>query len=1213
MHQALRRSQDTVNRVKRGQRLQKVLQTPYFPPSISSTLSRTASPSPFPTNHRTHNASATKTTANTNTTSPTTKNDGFDSLHSWRGHVSSFRQRFHAARHEQANSHRRQLHVTSSSTALDSARRDSSTIDTALQPQHVSPETTTAAISSPPSPISLAERLTHANLSNQQNATEIFGRDTAPTIKHQSSHHQSSHHHPNHPKYTSSLEYAAGTGLLYGSRVCFECNQKKFLHVDVLLSTCTVISPPENDINFLEANVPPVVATRLQLLNAADPTDRSPVRYGDTVWLGVDPNYRHDHGTNYGGHFVGTKLVATGDIRGGGSSSSMAPCVQRKKTVRGMEVARWVVVALEGYVGHTKGKPVGHMDEMRLELEWVCLGAKTAPNGQDVNVIMMPAGGMAEQAQKTRKMSETVERWHLGGKEQQTSTPHGTSTAATTVAAANDSNRSVSNKRRKKTKKVSLTAGWGTAWKVYLSELANDSGNGGGNGGGNGSDNGSDNDNDNNTGRKKKRQQKSVSDRGDKLLLQAQNRLMESRSKRRERGDSKWVREIEYQRAQTEKDSEEMCALATSERNGGSSNNLSHDREGLRKRGVVTEQENNNDQDENADGMGSFLRARYAIASTEGFDLKKRGAFWEHVEGKERERKKYEMLNGGGDGTEDANVERGAAYYLGMWEEQKLKKNKKNQQQHHHQQQQKQKQRQQQQPAQNHFVDQGQCGLEGTDGGENTQWPDSGLNRVEKARALAKAAALEAKIKSSVWQVVGRHRTFLQAQEEHRLLIAVTALQRAVRAWIRTRWQRRFKAQDTDIVEQLVNEEEDERNKRKAMESRHPLDLTLQHRRNAGNAYKSAMPWKKTLKGQLPPRKSKKPTVRLVPSKKLRWSMASVRERAKERRHADKKRRERSLRINKDKADKIVQQMVCKNEPIIDPRLANALSQTPEGSNADLVESPMMTTSLPLKQPPPEMLNLGTSLWAGSLSGGHPTPASFADRYESNSGNYDDYVLGGLMSTREEVLGGLRKSKSDHLRRLRLLPPSVDMSMGLIIGHPENNMNRANRIETSDMDNENDGHEAFYQQSLVGNLLSSTSAASSAASFSGRGGEHSTGGGVGQAGRANKNTTGSRRTAAGRTGNVRSRPSSALVTRKSRQNKNNRIHRGRRPASANRSKSMGRTQQAVRDTAMMLSGLSLGYADRLLGAQKSQSSFAARLQQSIVRGRMSQSTPTFDL
>jgi hypothetical protein len=46
------------------------------------------------------------------------------------------------------------------------------------------------------------------------------------------------------------------------------------------------------------------------------------------------------------------------------------------------------------------------MDEMRLELEWVCLGAKTAPNGQDVNFIMMPAGGMAEQAQKTRKMSQ---------------------------------------------------------------------------------------------------------------------------------------------------------------------------------------------------------------------------------------------------------------------------------------------------------------------------------------------------------------------------------------------------------------------------------------------------------------------------------------------------------------------------------------------------------------------------------------------------------------------------------------------------------------------------------------------------------------------------------------------------------------------------------------------------------------------------------------
>ena len=83
----------------------------------------------------------------------------------------------------------------------------------------------------------------------------------------------------------------------------------------------------------------------------------------------------------------------------------------------------------------------------------------------------------------------------------------------------------------------------GTSWRIYLSELAKD--------------NGTDENN---------REQK---DPGDKVLLEAQNKLLQSRSKRRERGDKEWVYEINLSRNQTEKKSQEMCARAAAERNGG--------------------------------------------------------------------------------------------------------------------------------------------------------------------------------------------------------------------------------------------------------------------------------------------------------------------------------------------------------------------------------------------------------------------------------------------------------------------------------------------------------------------------------------------------------------------------------------------------------------------------------------------------------------------
>ena len=458
-------------------------------------------------------------------------------------------------------------------------------------------------------------------------------------------------------------------------------------------------------------------------------------------------------------------------------------------------------------------------------------------------------------------------------------------------------------------------------------------------------------------------------------------------------------------------------------------------------------------------------------------------------------------------------------------------------------------------------------------------------------------------------------------------------MQRAVRAWIRTRWKRRFEGEDIDINVQLTEEKEKQRLKLQQMkEERRKRNVNDTLGKSFGNDEQNAhsldLSWKKTISNQMPSRKVQKPTVRLVPSRKLRWSMSSVRERAREKQRVAvqqkkmynvKQLKARPLKIqppgNKTNANENV-----------DPRLLNVLRETPESSKIE--DSPMLTTSLPLQQPPPEILNLGTSLWAGSLQ----SASNLQHVLDTESSQMNDSIVS-PNEMMDRAGGVMRKSKSEHLRRLRLLPPSVTMdhmeeymytgsgntggNSGVNGGggglsydrYDPDSMNEMNAMQQEEEEEyDRRERENLLNHSLVSSMMSSSSSNNY---------------------NSNKKT---KKTA-------KMRPSSALGTRRGRQNKSNisksnsynNHNRRQRPSSAvatrssrhsshsshssstrsrtlqSASRSTNRARKEIKQSKMMLSGLSLGQANKMQGVKRSQSSFAARLQQSIINGRRSQS------
>ena len=708
---------------------------------------------------------------------------------------------------------------------------------------------------------------------------------------------------------------------------------------------------------------------------------------------------------------------------------------------------------------------------------------------------------------------------------------------------------------------------------MYLSELANDNGNGATSPNSSPSpDAAKSGDVGGNT--KKRRSSGGsggVANRGDKLLLQAQNLLLQSRSKRRERGDVKWVRDMEYDRMKIEEESVAVCAQATLKREGG------RESRGV----VVTEDGNDGSGSAAASGMMvQFLRARYAIAASEGFEVKKRGNFWEDVEKKERKERRSITQ---GDDSSSCTATGGGAYFWNQWEKESKRKSKKNQQHPDHRgnaAREEEEEEAEKEEKRNGEVEE-----------DEEHWPDASMTRVEQARALVNAAALEANIKSNVWQVVGRHSTFLQAEEEHKLLLAVTALQRCVRSWLRTRWRRRFQTQDTAIIQQLGDEKVERAKKRIELENRPPMDLGTMFRKQPARVAASKS-WKASPQG-LAPSRVRKPLHRLVPSRQLRWSMDSVRKRERERAEAVPV-------VQKSTVGGKKTLVLRKSDDHIHPRLANALIPTPETSTlvsegddeSSFHGDAHMSTFIPVNQPPPAMLDLGTSLWAGSLVGGGSTSME-----ESSSPSNDGYV--GYEVTTNDMLDDVagRRSKSDHLRRLRLLPPSVESTHVGGVSLVGGGRGREGDSEEEEEEEENvttiDGtrrrgrgidrrEKTRRKGSRTTTTLSSSSNVNATTEVRRR---RPASASMQQLRRRGRGASGRRDVGRSSTLSGRQRPSSAA---------------------ANRSESRARV--AVRDSKIMLSGLSMGgQAGKLNNAKRSQSSFAARLQQSIVKGRRSQS------
>jgi hypothetical protein len=1184
MKQTIKNSQNTVKRLKVGQRLHKIL----------------AIPAP---------SSATPTTQRHQTAK------GFDSLKEWRNHVHNFRKRFHAARERENPRKRHQSDTLSESSSSSSSSEEEGEEDIDNNSQH-SHHQHSRHHHSHHHPVSFATRMAKAeekasspirNSSGNHNRTTVTFNLPATSEsggQQQQQQPQQQHHHHHHNKKktikAASLEYQKGTGLLYGSKVCFQSCQMNFLHVNHAKATCTTIAPDANDVNLEEGNIPPTFASRIQILRASDPRDRSQICYGDTVWLNVDANYRH--GGDFGdsleesvkGNFLGTKMIATGDTTGGGSSSKAVPIIQKKTTVRGAEVARWLVVdSKAGHTNDAKGKPVGHLDQIRLELEWSCLGSK------GLDVLMTPVSGIANLAKKTMRMSE------MGFDHVQQNN-------------------------------VKFNSGWGTSWRVYLSELAND------NGGSSSPKIRHHNDqSDKRTKGGSKRRQ--PVDRGQKLMLHAQTRLLQSRRKRRERGDIKWVREIERQRLEIDDESNDLCALATKDRGSAAAstaivhgNRISTTGSGRGSNGILTSGVDN--VDSMVGSMANFLKARYVVAASEGFSMKARGQFWETVKRNEQQNR----VDGEGIGVDSGK------YFWETW-------NKKD----------------------DSTSDGGNTSTansneikhvnptepleEGVAAGSesDTEWPNQKLSKVERAKALANAARLEAKIKSSVWQVVGRHRTFLKQEEDHSLLIAVTALQRAVKAWLKSRWKRRFTAVDEDIVIDLKKEKDKalQENENKVQKLKNlQLGKNLLGTNNGGQINDPATGWKSTVKGA----KSKRvvPVHRLVPSRTLRWSMESVRKREEERKKLmEAEERERKNRLNEfgkkgsaETSDKATHgsSELKKGSSVdrIHPQLKMALEQTPESSTVkegEHLTGATISTSLPKQQPPPEMLNLGASLWASSLNQTLDGNAVGGDSSSVLNDGSDaekvrnPFVLNDSSSVLERASGVTRRPKSSYLRRLKLLPPSE-------IGGPEDEEMEAvastttSMLQGSSMSMNNSMNDSLANSVNSSNMSSNHDADMNRVGMVGMesilesvgGGVGVLGRGVGVLGRGVDDVGTTVKVEGGKKGRkemyksrsshvVRGRPKSA-VGRRNRMSygqKQPQKRRGtgsssgrrqmkQRPSSAiNSSNRKGRA--AVRDTRRMLSGLSLETSSKFASTKRSQSSFAAKLQQSIVRGRRSQS------
>ena len=849
---------------------------------------------------------------------------------------------------------------------------------------------------------------------------------------------------------TTTLEFMPGTGLIYGSQVAFRSTQRKFLAVDRATGQCVAVGGPTKEQALASGNVPPAAASRLFLYKALDVKDRSPVCYGDSVWLALGAEAET---------FLGVKMVAhKGDARGSHSSSLAIPSAVRRKTQRGLEIARWLVVcANRGHAEKAKGKPVRHLGTVRLEIEWNCLAAKSNGENQPVQIIMQPAGGMAVEAQRTRRMSETGSRGsvafaaaaaatadHVAQKEWKRKLKAAVKRTSAVAAVAHGSGSGGHGKRRKNgvdskgnskggatvntptsnKKKAGgsrkLDAGWGATWTIFLAELANET----------------EEDNGPRSGaltvkharpshKKKKNKTRGPADRGQQAVLRAQDGLLASRRNRRARGDLQWVHDIHLKRIEREMEGAAMCAAAADIRRGGN---------GIEKKSVDDDDVSDDGERRSSSGtkvadasepmgkeeMASFMLARFKVASEEQFLYRKRGTYWSKKDESDS------LVPGAG------RAERGSNTFITDGYS-------------HHS------------PSRSHARLDGKLGHAASEGGrsvENSrarrpplddaesaqshstlaghgleQWPLKGMTKRERARAVAQAAVLESQIKSSVWAVVGRHQTFLDAQEEHRMLVAVTALQRAVRAWIRTRWQRKFTGEDVSIAAQIIDEKEQEAVHAAAAKT--ALSIALDGDLATASNGEAGAPSRVPLRG-LPPTRAAAPVVRLVPKRSLRWEFYAAHPVSK-----DMVVGQSQGTQQKPSSESLTLAEVPTKNPE-NGTFRNLLHPTPESSeisdaspglSAGAGSNSMFTTSSAPTQPEPAIMDLGSSLWASTLPDG-------ASRSSTNVGERSGYdglhsrrgdgeTFGSVDDSRMVEAGVLPRARSSHLRKLRLLPPNI--------------------------------------------------------------------------------------------------------------------------------------------------------------------------------------------
>lgn len=539
-----------------------------------------------------------------------------------------------------------------------------------------------------------------------------------------------------------ALDFIPGSALLYGTACALQSAHGKFIHVAPGSLECRLVdgdvAPRLDGEQPARRFVPPGTATKFRFVKADDPDEKNQVCYGDAVWLHVSENL-------YLG--AGIRAVGGSDKSGprselpvntsGQGRSEVVPIIQHQLTARSLNLSRWIVAHPElGFAESVKGRAVGHLDNVRLEVEWSRLGTRMDIDG-NVTIAMQPAGRAAQLAKSVCRIASDI--------------------PAAAAPSSSEPTQVKKPRRKRSAKKGSMPAPGdrGSKWTLHIMEIAPEvSGAGSGNG-------------------------VAVADASQNTLLHAQRRLMRSKSRRSQRGQH-WPLGMRRKIAQVEGQSTAECITA----------------------GRIRRQ-----------SIEPIMLMRYETAEREGWDIKRRG----------QSRYQSAAPRLGGQSHKKTAAECEGAVVAAMRSE---------------------------------------AGEAGEADEPEPEQSDGVCSRVERARAVAQAAALEARIKSSVWAQVQHQADQILQEERNQLMRAATVLQRQVRRWINLRWQRRFVRADQKITQRIHAEVAEAAAKAREEADAKQNDLAV------------SFIDVNQLRGRRRP-SSAQPFMRLVPPRRLRWQMVA--------------------------------------------------------------------------------------------------------------------------------------------------------------------------------------------------------------------------------------------------------------------------------------------------------------------------------------------------